>query len=263
MPSVAISCAACGADVRRARRRARPLLRGRDGGGEEARRAGHALEHALLPRPGAGAARRPRRPRSRTCASRTSSSTTCPSQQGAIYFHSYLADVLTNRGEIDEAEASLAALGLEEEVAESGHVIFFLGRSRLAALCAARLRGRGVGLASGSAAAWRPSRCTTPPCSRGGRTSRWRCSGSTGATRRSSSRARRSSWRGRGARRGRSASRCARAAWPRAGPRGSRRCASRSRCLRDRRRGSSGHARWSSWAPRCGGRTSAPKRASC
>ena len=50
-----------------------------------------------------------------------------PTQQGAIYFHSYLADVLTNRGEIDEAEASLAALELEEEVAESGHVIFFLG----------------------------------------------------------------------------------------------------------------------------------------
>ena len=50
-----------------------------------------------------------------------------PSQQGAIYFHSYLADVLTNRGEIEEAEASLATLGLEEEVAESGHVIFFLG----------------------------------------------------------------------------------------------------------------------------------------
>jgi len=50
-----------------------------------------------------------------------------PTQQGAIYLHSYLADVLTNRGEIDEAEASLAVLELEEEVAESGHVIFFLG----------------------------------------------------------------------------------------------------------------------------------------
>jgi DNA-binding NarL/FixJ family response regulator len=50
-----------------------------------------------------------------------------PSQQGAIYYHSYLADVLTNRGELDEAEASLAALELEEEVTESGHVIFFLG----------------------------------------------------------------------------------------------------------------------------------------
>jgi DNA-binding CsgD family transcriptional regulator len=50
-----------------------------------------------------------------------------PTQQGAIYFHSYLADVLTNRGQIEEAEASLGALGLEEEVAESGHVIFFLG----------------------------------------------------------------------------------------------------------------------------------------
>jgi DNA-binding NarL/FixJ family response regulator len=50
-----------------------------------------------------------------------------PSQQGAIYFHSYLADVLTNRGELEEAEASLAKLGLEEEVAESGHMIFFMG----------------------------------------------------------------------------------------------------------------------------------------
>jgi class 3 adenylate cyclase/DNA-binding CsgD family transcriptional regulator len=50
-----------------------------------------------------------------------------PTQQGAIYFHSYLADVLTNRGELDEAERSLAQLGLEEEVAESGHMIFFLG----------------------------------------------------------------------------------------------------------------------------------------
>jgi class 3 adenylate cyclase/DNA-binding CsgD family transcriptional regulator len=50
-----------------------------------------------------------------------------PSQQGAIYYHSYLADVLTNRGELEEAEASLAGLGLEEQVAESGHVIFFLG----------------------------------------------------------------------------------------------------------------------------------------
>ena len=50
-----------------------------------------------------------------------------PSQQGAIYYHSYIADVLTNRGELEEAEASLATLGLEEEVAESGHLIFFLG----------------------------------------------------------------------------------------------------------------------------------------
>jgi class 3 adenylate cyclase/DNA-binding CsgD family transcriptional regulator len=50
-----------------------------------------------------------------------------PSQQGAIYFHSYLADVHTNRGELEEAERSLAALGLSEEVAESGHLIFFLG----------------------------------------------------------------------------------------------------------------------------------------
>jgi DNA-binding NarL/FixJ family response regulator len=50
-----------------------------------------------------------------------------PSQQGAIYYHSYLADVLTNRGKLEEAEASLATLGLEEEVAESGHLIFFMG----------------------------------------------------------------------------------------------------------------------------------------
>jgi DNA-binding CsgD family transcriptional regulator len=35
--------------------------------------------------------------------------------------------VLTNRGEIDEAEEALAGLGLPEEVAESGHMIFFLG----------------------------------------------------------------------------------------------------------------------------------------
>ncbi len=50
-----------------------------------------------------------------------------PSQQGAIYFRSYLADVLTNRGELDEAEEALAQLGLPEDVAESGHLIFFLG----------------------------------------------------------------------------------------------------------------------------------------
>jgi DNA-binding CsgD family transcriptional regulator len=50
-----------------------------------------------------------------------------PSQQGAIYYHSYLADVHTNRGELDEAEDSLAKLGLPEEVATSGHLIFFLG----------------------------------------------------------------------------------------------------------------------------------------
>jgi DNA-binding CsgD family transcriptional regulator len=35
--------------------------------------------------------------------------------------------VLTNRGENEEAERSLEALGQEEEVAESGHMIFFLG----------------------------------------------------------------------------------------------------------------------------------------
>ncbi len=50
-----------------------------------------------------------------------------PSQQGAIYFRSYLADVLTNRGELDEAEQALAELGLQEEVADSAHLIFFLG----------------------------------------------------------------------------------------------------------------------------------------
>ncbi|MFL5940457.1 MAG: AAA family ATPase [Gaiellaceae bacterium] len=50
-----------------------------------------------------------------------------PSQQGAIYYRSYLADVLTNRGELDEAEEALAQLGLPEEVADSGHLIFFLG----------------------------------------------------------------------------------------------------------------------------------------
>jgi DNA-binding CsgD family transcriptional regulator len=50
-----------------------------------------------------------------------------PTQQGAIYFRSYLADVLTNRGELDEAERVLAELGLPEEVAHSGHMIFFLG----------------------------------------------------------------------------------------------------------------------------------------
>ena len=50
-----------------------------------------------------------------------------PSQQGAIYFRSYLADVLTNSGELEEAERSLAELGLPEEVAESGHLIFYLG----------------------------------------------------------------------------------------------------------------------------------------
>jgi DNA-binding CsgD family transcriptional regulator len=50
-----------------------------------------------------------------------------PTQQGSIYYHSYLADVLTNRGELDEAEASLAALGVPEEVPKSGHMIYFLG----------------------------------------------------------------------------------------------------------------------------------------
>ena len=50
-----------------------------------------------------------------------------PSQQGVLYYSSYMADVLTNRGELEEAEASLAGLALSEEVAETGHVIFFLG----------------------------------------------------------------------------------------------------------------------------------------
>jgi class 3 adenylate cyclase/DNA-binding CsgD family transcriptional regulator len=50
-----------------------------------------------------------------------------PTQQGAIYYHSYLADVLTNRGELDEAEETLAELGLAEEVADSAHLIFFFG----------------------------------------------------------------------------------------------------------------------------------------
>jgi DNA-binding CsgD family transcriptional regulator len=50
-----------------------------------------------------------------------------PTQQGAIYYHSYLADVLTNRGELDEAEATLAQLGVPEDVPHSAHMIFFLG----------------------------------------------------------------------------------------------------------------------------------------
>ncbi len=50
-----------------------------------------------------------------------------PTQQGAIYYHSYLADVLTNRGEVDEAEATLAELGVPDDVPHSGHMIFFLG----------------------------------------------------------------------------------------------------------------------------------------
>ena len=50
-----------------------------------------------------------------------------PTQQGSIYYHSYLADVLTNRGEVDEAEATLAELGVPEDVPSSGHMIFFLG----------------------------------------------------------------------------------------------------------------------------------------
>jgi DNA-binding CsgD family transcriptional regulator len=50
-----------------------------------------------------------------------------PTQQGSIYFRSYLADALTNRGELDEAEAMLAELGIPEDVPRSGHMIFFLG----------------------------------------------------------------------------------------------------------------------------------------
>ena len=50
-----------------------------------------------------------------------------PSQQGVMYYRSYLADALTNRGELEEAEACLTELDLAEEVDETGHVIFFLG----------------------------------------------------------------------------------------------------------------------------------------
>jgi DNA-binding CsgD family transcriptional regulator len=50
-----------------------------------------------------------------------------PGQQAPIYFRSFFADVLTNRGEPDEAEKVLAELGLAEEVVESGHMIYFLG----------------------------------------------------------------------------------------------------------------------------------------
>jgi class 3 adenylate cyclase/DNA-binding CsgD family transcriptional regulator len=50
-----------------------------------------------------------------------------PTQQGAIYYRSYLADVLTNQGRLHEAEEALQVLGLPEEVADSGHTIFFLG----------------------------------------------------------------------------------------------------------------------------------------
>ena len=64
-----------------------------------------------------------------------------PTQQGAIYFHSYLADVLTNRGELDEAEAVLAELGLPEDVAESGHLIFFLGARGWVRLARGNLEG--------------------------------------------------------------------------------------------------------------------------
>src|SRR5256714_2074889 len=49
------------------------------------------------------------------------------SQQGAIYYRSYLADVLTNKGDVAEAEQALAELELPEDVPQSGHTIFFLG----------------------------------------------------------------------------------------------------------------------------------------
>jgi tetratricopeptide (TPR) repeat protein len=49
------------------------------------------------------------------------------SQQGAIYYRSYLADVLTNKGDVGQAEQALAELELPEDVPESGHTIFFLG----------------------------------------------------------------------------------------------------------------------------------------
>jgi class 3 adenylate cyclase/tetratricopeptide (TPR) repeat protein len=49
------------------------------------------------------------------------------SAQGAIYYRSYLADVLTNSGKVDEAEQALAELELPEDVPQSGHMIFFLG----------------------------------------------------------------------------------------------------------------------------------------
>jgi class 3 adenylate cyclase/tetratricopeptide (TPR) repeat protein len=50
-----------------------------------------------------------------------------PGQQGVLYYSSYMADVLTNRGELEEAQACLTGLALPEEVGETGHVIFFLG----------------------------------------------------------------------------------------------------------------------------------------
>jgi DNA-binding CsgD family transcriptional regulator len=50
-----------------------------------------------------------------------------PTQQAAIYYHSYLADVLTNRGDLDAAENELAQLGVPEDVPHSGHMIYFLG----------------------------------------------------------------------------------------------------------------------------------------
>jgi tetratricopeptide (TPR) repeat protein len=50
-----------------------------------------------------------------------------PGQQAVLYYSSYMADVLTNRGELEEAEAYLTRLDLPEEVDETGHMIFFLG----------------------------------------------------------------------------------------------------------------------------------------
>jgi tetratricopeptide (TPR) repeat protein len=50
-----------------------------------------------------------------------------PRQQAVLYYSSYLADALTNRGDLEESERCLAELNLPEEVDETGHVIFFLG----------------------------------------------------------------------------------------------------------------------------------------
>ena len=186
-----------------------------------------------------------------------------PTQQGAIYFHSYLADVLTNRGQIEEAEASLAALELEEEVAESGHVIFFLGRSRLAALRAARLRGRGVGLRT------RLGRCMETFEMHNPAVLAWRSHlalALLGLDRRDealelareevelarawgSPRPIGVALRARGLAEG--------------GDEGIETLRESVAVLEDRRRGSSWRARSSSSARRCGGRTSAPTRASC
>jgi class 3 adenylate cyclase/DNA-binding CsgD family transcriptional regulator len=64
-----------------------------------------------------------------------------PSQQASIYFRSFLADLLTNQGEVDEAERTLAELGLPEDVADSGHTIFFLGARGWIRLARGELEG--------------------------------------------------------------------------------------------------------------------------